>query len=136
AELQDRKLEAFDELSHEREIKCIDRVAGKFSPGVAASWGEPRMATYSDADFARIAKAMAKGPDQVAKYANRFEAAAAWYRLKTSPQRLSAVIYFSVASMALWMWLLHPSVSFFAIVCCAASSSVVAAFFASPSSMA
>jgi hypothetical protein len=37
-----------------------------------------------------------------------------------SVQRLPAsLIYFSVASMALWMWLLHPSVSFLAINCSA-----------------
>jgi hypothetical protein len=45
------------------------------------------MATYSDADFARIAKAIAKGPDQVTKCANRFEAAAAWYRLNCRSPR-------------------------------------------------
>ena len=39
------------------------------------------MATYSSADFPRIANKTAKNPAQVTKYANRFEAAAAWYRL-------------------------------------------------------
>src|SRR5262249_61470529 len=52
----------------------------------------------------------------------------------TDPQRLPALqrgIYFSVASMALWMWLLHPSMSFLAIICCAASTSLVAVVLAS-----
>ena len=60
-------------------------------------------------------------------------------RLRLDPkafQRSSGAIYFSVASMALWMWLLHPSMSFFAIICCAASNSFVAVVFASPSPMA
>ena len=38
--------------------------------------------------------------------------------------------------MALWMWLLHPSMSFLAIICCAASTSLVAVVLASPSLMA
>jgi len=52
------------------------------------------------------------------------------------PQRLPALVYFSVASMALWMWLLHPSPSFLAIICCASPNSLVAVAFASPSPMA
>jgi hypothetical protein len=39
-------------------------------------------------------------------------------------------IYFSVASMALCMWLLHPSTSFLAIICCSASISFVAVVLA------
>ena len=52
------------------------------------------------------------------------------------PQRLPALIYFSVASMALWMCLLHLSTSFLAIICCASPNSLVAVAFASPSPMA
>src|SRR5262245_46306547 len=39
------------------------------------------MGTYSAADFARIAKTIAKRPAHVRQYANRFDAAATWYRL-------------------------------------------------------
>ena len=56
----------------------------------------------------------------------------------TSPQRFPALqrgIYFSVACTALWMWPLHPSMSFLAIICCAASISLVAVVLASPSPM-
>src|SRR5690242_6152703 len=35
--------------------------------------------------------------------------------------------------MALWMWLLHPSMSFLAIICCAASTSFKVVVLASPS---
>ena len=45
-------------------------------------------------------------------------------------QRLQPGIYFSVASMALCMWLLHPSTSFLAIICCSASISFVAVVLA------
>ena len=41
----------------------------------------PTMCTYSNQDFERIAAAIGKGPAHVIQYANRFEAAAAWYRL-------------------------------------------------------
>ena len=51
----------------------------------------------------------------------------------SGPHRLEALLnYCSVASMALWMWLLHPSMSFLAINCCAVSISFVAVVFASP----
>ena len=38
------------------------------------------MATYSTADFARIAETIAKRPAQVRQYTSHFEAAATWYR--------------------------------------------------------
>jgi hypothetical protein len=40
-----------------------------------------KMSTYSNQDFERIAETIAKSPAHVITYANRFEAAAAWYRL-------------------------------------------------------
>ena len=52
----------------------------------------------------------------------------------TNPKAFPALIYFSAASMALWMWVLHPSMSFLAII--AACISFVAVVFASPSLMA
>jgi hypothetical protein len=39
------------------------------------------MSTYSSQDFDRIARIIAKRPPHVMEYANRFEAAATWYRL-------------------------------------------------------
>ena len=39
------------------------------------------MPTYSTEDFEKIAETIGKGPAHVIQYANRFEAAAAWYRL-------------------------------------------------------
>jgi hypothetical protein len=39
------------------------------------------MSNYSDQDFERIAETIGKSPVHVRHYANRFEAAAVWYRL-------------------------------------------------------
>ena len=39
------------------------------------------MSTYFSQDFEKIAATVGKGPAHVIQYANRFEAAAAWYRL-------------------------------------------------------
>jgi hypothetical protein len=42
------------------------------------------MATYSEEDLKRIAKTIGKDPSEVTKHANRFEAAATWYRLNST----------------------------------------------------
>ena len=62
-------------------LLCAISTACLLRAGRLCVTGISIMSTYSNHDLERIAEAIGESPAHVIKYANRFEAAAAWYRL-------------------------------------------------------